>query len=225
MKGPKTFEIPKISGLEIRPELAASKAIQTPFMRQWFAAKERYPEALIFFRMGDFYELFLDDAVRGSRVLGLTLTSRNKGEPDEIPMAGAPHHNSHTYVARALAAGISVAICEQMADPAKCKGIVPREVVRVITPGLVVDEHSLDARQNHFLVSVESTDAGVGLAALDHSTGELLACAVPDATSALAEIARLDPREVLLGPGVHTLAEAVAALSGRIAIRREHAAL
>lgn len=225
MKGSKTFEIPKISGLEIKPELAASKAIQTPFMRQWFAAKERYPDALIFFRMGDFYELFLDDAVRASRVLGLTLTSRNKGEPDEIPMAGAPHHNSHTYVARALANGMSVAICEQMADPAKCKGIVPREVVRVITPGLVVDDHSLDARQNHFLVSVETAESGVGLAALDHSTGELLACSVSDTVSALAEIARLDPREVLLGPGAHGLAEALAALSTRIAIRRESTAL
>src|SRR3954471_15736689 len=92
------FEIPKIAGLEIRPELAASKAIQTPFMRQWFAAKERYPDALIFFRMGDFYELFLGDAVRAAQALGLTLTSRNKGEPDEIPMAGAPHHQAHVYV-------------------------------------------------------------------------------------------------------------------------------
>jgi len=225
VKGPKTFEIPKISGLTIKPELAASKAIQTPFMRQWFAAKERYPDALIFFRMGDFYELFLDDAVRASRLLGLTLTSRNKGEPDEIPMAGAPHHNSHTYVARALAHGMSVAICEQMADPAKCKGIVPREVVRVITPGLVVDEHSLDARQNHWLVSIEEADTGVGLCALDHSTGELLACSVADTTSALAEIARLDPREVLLGPGAHDLAEAISAVSPRSAIRREHAPL
>ncbi len=225
MKAPKTFEIPSISGLTIRPELAASKAIQTPFMRQWFAAKERYPDALIFFRMGDFYELFLDDAVKASRLLGLTLTSRNKGEPDEIPMAGAPYHNSHTYVARALAHGLSVAICEQMADPAKCKGIVPRDVVRVITPGLVVDEHSLDARKNHFLAAVERVEGGVGLCALDHSTGELLACSVGDTTSALAELARLDPREVLLGPGLHELAEAVAAVSPRAALRREPAPL
>ena len=107
-------------------ELVGSKALQTPFMRQWFAAKERYPDALIFFRMGDFYELFLDDAVKAAALLGLTLTSRNKGEPDEIPMAGAPHHQAHVYVARALAHGLKVAICEQMADPAKVKGIVPR---------------------------------------------------------------------------------------------------
>lgn len=226
-KGSKSFDVPKIEGLSIRPELAASKAIQTPFMRQWFAAKERYPDALIFFRMGDFYELFLDDAVRASRLLGLTLTSRNKGEPDEIPMAGAPHHNAHTYVARALSHGLSVAICEQMADPAKCKGIVPREVVRVITPGLVVDDHSLDARVNHWLVTVERAEDGgaVGLAALDHSTGELLGCALSDTTSALAEIARLEPREVLLGPGAHELVEAVTAVAPRTAIRREGAAV
>ncbi len=223
---PAAFEIPNIDGVSISPALAASKAIQTPFMRQWFAAKERYPHALIFFRMGDFYELFLDDAVKASRALGLTLTSRNKGEPDEIPMAGAPHHNAHTYVARALKAGLSVAICEQMADPAKCKGIVPREVVRVITPGLVVDDHSLDARQNHFLVAVErARDGTVGVAALDHSTGELLACVAEDTTSALAEVARLDPREVLLGDGTHDLAEAVAAIAPHAAVRAESLAI
>lgn len=223
MKASKTaaFEIPKIAGLTIRPELAASKAIQTPFMRQWFAAKERYPDALIFFRMGDFYELFLDDAVRGSRVLGLTLTSRNKGEPDEIPMAGAPHHNAHTYIARALAHGVSVAICEQMADPAKCKGIVPREVVRVITPGLVVDESSLDARVNHFLVAIEKGPESVGVAALDHSTGELLACVTADTSTALAELARLEPREVLLSPPAHDLTDAIALIAPRAAFRRE----
>ncbi len=219
------FEIPKIAGLEIRPELAASKAIQTPFMRQWFAAKERYPDALIFFRMGDFYELFLDDAVKAHRLLGLTLTSRNKGEPDEIPMAGAPHHQAHVYVARALSHGLAVASCEQMADPAKCKGIVPRDVVRVITPGLVIDEQSLDARANHWLVALEIAqgDAGtrVGLAALDHSTGELLACTIDDPTSALAEVARLDAREILHGPGAHDLSEAILAIGPRVAIRRE----
>jgi len=214
--------LPKIAGLQLSPELLASKALQTPFMRQWFAAKERYPDALIFFRMGDFYELFLDDAVKASQLLGLTLTSRNKGEADEIPMAGAPHHNAHTYVARALKHGLNIAICEQMADPAKCKGIVPREVVRVITPGLVVDEHSLDARNNHWLVAVETTnDEGAALAALDHSTGELLACAVADATSALAEVARLEPAEVLLAPSAHDLYEAVTQIAPRAAVRRE----
>ncbi|MBL8721129.1 MAG: DNA mismatch repair protein MutS [Myxococcales bacterium] len=190
-------------------------------MRQWFSAKERYPDALIFFRMGDFYELFLDDAVRGSRVLGLTLTSRNKGEADEIPMAGAPHHNAHTYIARALSHGLSVAICEQMADPAKCKGIVPREVVRVITPGLVVDDNALDARSHHFLVALELEDGAVGVAALDHSTGELLVCQVEDAASALAELARLDPRELLLSPAAYPLAESVAAVVPRAALRRD----
>lgn len=221
------FEIPKIPGLVLRPELLASKSIQTPFMRQWFAAKERYPEALIFFRMGDFYELFLDDAVRAHRLLGLTLTARNKGEPDELPMAGAPHHQAHVYVGRALSNGLAVAIVEQMADPAKCKGIVPREVVRVITPGLVLDEGSLDARANHFLVAIEQADdaAAVGIAALDHSTGELLACAAADPASALAEIARLEPREVLLGPGTHDLAEAIGQSMPRTAIRREQAPL
>ena len=220
------FVVPNVPGLAISEALLASKALQTPFMRQWFAAKERYPDALIFFRMGDFYELFLDDAVRGSQVLGLTLTSRNKGEPDEIPMAGAPHHQAHNYVAKALKAGLSVAIVEQMADPAKCKGIVPREVVRVITPGLVVDETSLDARNNHWLIAIEcglerERDEGVAIAALDHSTGELIACRSADAASALAEVSRLDAKEVLLGPRAHDLLDAVRALAPRAAVRRE----
>ncbi len=216
--------LPQIAGLSLSPELMPSKALQTPFMRQWFAAKERYPEALIFFRMGDFYELFLDDAVKASQLLGLTLTSRNKGEADEIPMAGAPHHNAHTYVARALKHGLNVAICEQMADPAKCKGIVPREVVRVITPGLVVDEHALDARSNHWLVAVENAgEEGAAMAALDYTTGELLACAVTDGASALAEVARMEPAEVLLGPSAHDLFEAISLTAPRAAVRKEPA--
>jgi DNA mismatch repair ATPase MutS len=108
--------------------MAAKKraAKQTPVMQQHAAAKNAYPDCVVFFRMGDFYEMFGDDAVLVSRVLGLTLTARNKGKPDEIPMAGVPHHAAHGYVGRMLHAGYKVAICEQMADPSTVKGIVPR---------------------------------------------------------------------------------------------------
>jgi DNA mismatch repair protein MutS len=219
--------VPDIPGLGLSDAQRASKALQTPFMRQWFAAKERYPDALIFFRMGDFYELFLDDAVTANKVLGLTLTSRNKGEADEIPMAGAPHHQSHMYVGRALKAGLSVAICEQMADPSKVKGIVPREVVRVITPGLVLEEGSLDARANHFVLCLEQHEESgrVAVAALDHSTGEVTACATQDLASALAELSRLEPREVLLGAGTSQLREVVLGVAPRAAIRVDEATL
>ena len=106
-------------------------ASTTPVMQQHAAAKRAYPGAIVFFRLGDFYEMFGDDAVLGSRLLELTLTSRNRGKPDEIPMAGVPHHAAHGYIARLLELGHQVALCEQMADPSKTKGIVPREVVRV----------------------------------------------------------------------------------------------
>lgn len=103
----------------------------TPVMQQHAAAKEACPDAIVFFRLGDFYEMFGEDAVRASRLLDLTLTSRNKGKPDEVPMCGVPHHAAPGYIARLLERGEKVAVCEQMADPAKCKGIVPRAVVRL----------------------------------------------------------------------------------------------
>ena len=112
-------------------------------MRQYRDAKEAYPEAILFFRLGDFYEMFNDDAVVAARELGLTLTSRNKGAADEVPMAGVPYHAAHNYLAKLIAAGHKVAICEQMGDPSKLKGLVPRQVVRVLTPGLLTDAFGL----------------------------------------------------------------------------------
>src|SRR5258706_3237477 len=161
----------------------------TPVMRQFFAAKGAHPDALLFFRMGDFYELFYDDAVVAARALELTLTARNKGSDDEIPMAGVPHHAASSYIQRLLAQGFKVAICEQMADPSTVKGIVPREVVRVVTPGIVYDEAGLAARENHYLVAVDRDGTGngpvdggsYGIAALDMTTGELVACEAADA--------------------------------------------
>src|SRR5580692_380037 len=163
-----------------------SRASQTPVMRQYLAAKAAYPDALLFFRLGDFYELFFEDAVVAARALDLTLTARNKGAEDEVPMAGVPHHAASGYVQRLLDQGFKVAICEQMADPSKVKGIVPREVVRVATPGIAFDDSGIDARANHYLAAVERGDRAegggpFGVAALDLSTGELLACEAPDA--------------------------------------------
>src|SRR5262245_28274958 len=140
-------------------------------MRQYHAAKSTHPDSVLFFRMGDFYEMFHDDAVVASRTLDLTLTARNKGAADEIPMADVPHHAAAGYIAHLLALGHKVAICEQMADPAKTRSIVPRAVVRVITPSLVTDGEQLDGRVNHFLCALEGTwEDPIGLARLDLST-------------------------------------------------------
>jgi DNA mismatch repair protein MutS len=174
-------------------------ARKTPVMAQHAAAKQAYPDAILFFRLGDFYEMFGDDAVLVSRLLDLTLTSRNRGKPDEVPMAGVPHHAAHGYIGRLLELGHKVAICEQMADPSKVKGIVPRQVVRVITPGLLTDRDQLDAASNNWLAALEVSDSGVGIALLDLSTGELSAAEVADLSALLGELARARPREILIG--------------------------
>ncbi|MDB4940497.1 MAG: mismatch repair protein MutS [Labilithrix sp.] len=189
-------------------------------MRQYLAAKKQYPDALLFFRMGDFYELFFDDAVVAAKVLELTLTSRNKGAPDAIPMAGVPHHAATSYVQRLLDQGFKVAICEQMADPSTVKGIVPREVVRVATPAIAYDDTAVDAKKNLFMAAVEVDASGrVGIAALDFSTGELLACEADSAAAALSEVVRLDPREVLGGFGAAALTADVRLSLPRSAVR------
>jgi DNA mismatch repair protein MutS len=197
----------------------------TPVMQQHAAAKRAHPDAIVFFRLGDFYEMFGDDAVVAAPLLELTLTSRNKGKVDEIPLAGVPHHAAASYIARLLQLGHKVAICEQMADPSKVKGIVPREVVRVITPGLVTEREHLESSANNFLAAVEVGTSGVGVSLFDFSTGELLAAELPDVAAALAELSRARPREILLGfeseAAPHDgVLEAVSAL-GRAALRQD----
>jgi DNA mismatch repair protein MutS len=189
-------------------------------MRQYMAAKEAHRDALLLFRIGDFYELFFEDALVAARALELTLTSRNKGASDEIPMAGVPHHAVGSYIQRLTDQGFKVAICEQMADPTTVKGIVPRQVVRVVTPGFVFDEAGLDAKENHFVVALEG-DGPFGLAALDLSTGELLACEAPDQPMAVAELLRLDPHEVLFSPESVVLEAPLRALRSRAILRNE----
>jgi DNA mismatch repair protein MutS len=207
--------------------MSKGQASQTPVMRQYLSAKAAHADALLFFRMGDFYELFFDDAVVAARALDLTLTARNKGSEDEVPMAGVPHHAASGYVQRLLEQGFKVAICEQMADPSKVKGIVPREVVRVATPGIAFDDAGIDARANHYLAAVERAEGGgpFGVAALDLSTGEFVACEAPDAVAAMSELARLDPREVLAGPGCAEVTQALATVRARVVVRASTDAL
>src|SRR4029077_12784568 len=139
----------------------------TPMMQQYREAKERHPGMLLLFRMGDFYELFDSDAETAARELGLTLTSRDK----TIPMAGFPHHQLENYLQRLLQAGHRVAVCDQVEDPAQAKGLVRREVTRVVTPGTITEDDLLDPRQNNHLVAL-SNGVSPGLAWLELSTGQ-----------------------------------------------------
>ena len=149
----------------------------TPLMQQYNAVKARYPHALLLFRLGDFYELFYEDAMIASRELRITLTSRNREKGQPIPMCGVPYHAADGYIARLIRAGFKVAICEQMEQPGPGKKLVRREVSRVITPGTATDVAVLDARENNFLAGVAQDGATgrIGLALVDLSTGEFLA--------------------------------------------------
>ncbi len=174
----------------------------TPMMRQYLGVKEQYPDTLLFYRMGDFYEMFFEDAVIASEALDLTLTSRNKNDPDPIPMCGVPHHAALGYVAKLIDRGHKVAICDQMEDPSKVKGLVKREVVRVITPGVVLDEENLDAKANNFLAAVLPSGEGAtmtaAVAVLDVSTYEFKGTRVTGLAALAGEIYRLEPREILV---------------------------
>jgi len=168
-------------------------------MRQYLALKDQVPDALLFYRMGDFYELFFDDARNAAEILELTLTSRNKSDPDPIPMAGIPHHALEGYLRRLTEAGKTVAIAEQQAaPPGSGSKIMERALVRVVTPGVPWSPDDLDARQSCWLASVHLEDGKVGLAFLDLSTGELRIGEAESEAQAGQELRRLEPREVLL---------------------------
>ncbi len=170
----------------------------TPMMQQYLAIKRAHPAELLFYRMGDFYELFYDDAREASRLLDITLTSRGKSAGEAIPMAGVPYHAAEGYLARLVKAGRSVAIAEQTGDPATSKGPVEREVVRIVTPGTLTDESLLDARQDALILAVAVSKAGYGLAWLDVSSGRFLVTEIGDDTTLDAELARLAPAEILI---------------------------
>jgi len=182
--------------------LPMGKSDDTPLMQQWRDAKSRHPEALVFFRVGDFYELFHDDAREASRILGLTLTSRNNGAAAHVPMAGIPAKALPDYLTRLVRSGRHAAICEQVEDASEAKGIVRREVVETVTPGTATQDGLLDARRNTFLVAVAPPQNGwSGLAAVDLSTGEFHLIPVEDRALA-SELGRLEPAEILAPRGL-----------------------
>ena len=146
----------------------------TPMYRQWAAAKREYPDVLLMFRMGDFYEMFGEDAEIGARELELVLTSRAYGKDQRMPMCGAPHHQLERYLSILVQRGFRVAICDQVEDPKKAKGLVRREVTRVISPGTVLEDNLLTGAAPNFLLAVAKSREGYGIAIVDVSTGEFL---------------------------------------------------
>ncbi|MGH8233350.1 MAG: DNA mismatch repair protein MutS [Rhodanobacteraceae bacterium] len=190
----------------------ADLARHTPLMRQYLAAKAEYPQTLLLFRMGDFYELFYDDARKAARLLDITLTQRGESAGAPIPMAGVPYHAIESYLAKLVRAGESAAICEQIGDP-NGKGPMERKVVRVVTPGTLTDEALLPERRDNLLLAIAAGASGYGLAWVDLSGGRFLLSEVADADALSAELARLAPVETLVCEDV-TWPQAVASLSG-----------
>jgi DNA mismatch repair protein MutS len=174
-------------------------AATTALMRQYLDVKSKYPDAIVFFRLGDFYEMFYEDAVYAARVLDLTLTSRDKGKEDPVPMCGIPHHAVRPYLVKLTELGHRVALCEQLEDPRAVRGIVKRGVVRVVTPGVMLDEESLDPRAPSYVAAaVGHARGGYGLAFLDVTTGDFRATEAATGDALVEEIGRVAPRELVL---------------------------
>ena len=176
----------------------------TPMMRQYLEIKMQNPDAILFYRLGDFYEMFFDDAVTVSRELDLVLTGRDCGLGERAPMCGVPYHSADNYIARLVAKSYKLAICEQMEDPSAAKGLVNREVVRVISPGTIIESEMLDESRNNYIACVLLTDDGAGLCFCDISTGtaEVTQLAPPGlSTACVNELAKFMPSEALLSPG------------------------
>jgi len=167
-------------------------------IQQYLSIKEKYKDAILFYRMGDFYEMFFEDAHLASRVLEIALTSRNKNDADPVPMCGVPYKAAQTYVARLIENGLKVAICDQVEDPALAKGLVKREVVRVVTPGMIIENELLDAKSNNYLLALHIQQDLFGVSYLDISTGTFRVAETSNENKIMEEIQRIGPRELLL---------------------------
>ncbi len=178
--------------------LDSPKTTHTPLMQQYLRIKAEHPERLLFFRMGDFYELFYDDAKRAAKLLDITLTARGESAGAPIPMAGLPYHAAEGYLARLVRLGESVAICEQIGDPQLAKGPVERRVVRIVTPGTVTEEALLEDRRDNLLVAVATTGSSLGLAALDLAGGRFIVEQLASMDTLFSELERLNPAELLI---------------------------
>ena len=174
------------------------KEQMTPMMTQYLKTKEEYPDSILFYRLGDFYEMFFDDAIKASKELEITLTGKDCGLEERAPMCGVPFHSASVYIAKLIEKGYKVAICEQVEDPKLAKGIVKREVIRVVTPGTVIDEELLDEKTNNYLAVIYSQKDIYGFAVSDISTGEIYTTEIAGADEALNEIARYEPKEILV---------------------------
>ena len=193
----------------------------TPMMRQYLQVKAAHPDCLLFFRLGDFYEMFLEDAKVGAEELGLTLTTRDRGKPEDerTPMCGVPYHSAQSYIARLIKRGYKVAICEQMEDPALAKGLVERDVIRIVTPGTAMDDVMLDESRNNYICAIYQDSTGAALARCDMSTGQFVVIPYAGADwlpHMLNQLSACPPSEAILSDAAASEAELAAFLRERL---------
>ena len=190
----------------------------TPMMQQYLKTKEDYQDCLLFYRLGDFYEMFFDDAITASRELEITLTGKDCGQEERAPMCGVPYHAAEMYIARLIAKGYKVAICEQLEDPKTAKGIVKRDVVRIVTPGTVVESNMLDEKRNNYIMSIFKTGIYFGLAICDITTGDFLATQITDNNNfskLLDELARFSPAEIVVNERLYETEQEISKIKER----------
>ena len=187
----------------------------SPMMRQYLESKKEVPDALLFYRIGDFYEMFFEDAIKASKALDLVLTGKDCGLEERAPMCGIPYHAADSYVSKLVSQGFKVAIGEQVEDPKLAKGLVKREIIRVITPGTQTEETALEEGKNNYLSAIYPGNSGIGLATVDISTGELYSLSVSDSKELLDEISRFSPKEILCPIGFLEDKELSSALDSR----------
>ncbi len=193
----------------------------SPMMQKYLETKEKYKDCILFYRLGDFYEMFFDDAITASRELEITLTGKDCGQAERAPMAGIPHHAADSYAAKLIAKGYKVAICEQLTDPKTTKGIVERGVIRVLTPGTLVESNMLEERKNNYIMSVYKSGIFFGISVCDISTGEFYTCEIKENNNfeiLLDEIARFSPAEIISNSFMYDCTEEIKKVKERLDI-------
>ena len=199
----------------------AEKAEFSPMMQEYLKTKEQYEDCILFYRLGDFYEMFFDDAIKVSKELELTLTGKLCGQEERAPMCGIPFHAADTYIARLIEKGYKVAICEQLEDPKQAKGIVKRGVIRVVTPGTVIESNLLDEKKNNYIMSIYKTGTYFGVSACDISTGDFRATQIALSNNfpkLLDEISRYSPAEIIVNPFMYDSTEEISKIKERFEV-------
>lgn len=199
----------------------AEKAEFSPMMQEYLKTKEEYKDCILFYRLGDFYEMFFDDAIRVSKELELTLTGKLCGQEERAPMCGVPFHAADTYISRLIEKGYKVAICEQLEDPKQAKGIVKRGVIRVVTPGTVMESNLLDEKKNNYIMSIYKAGTFFGVSVCDVSTGDFRTTEITDSNNfqkLLDEISRYNPAEILVNSFMYDSLEEINKIKERFEV-------